>query len=424
MKSIMLRRIGIATLTLVIGVSLVGFGIGQVSAADVEATSKLDAEINELEEQIDDKEDELGALNKKIETYKGTIREKQLEALSLESQISLLETDINAVLAEVELLYAEIEVIKLEIEKFELRIQKVEEDVQVKKDQLKYYLITTYKNDRTTPLEVVLTQDTFSDFFRQVEYVSNLQGQFQATLDEVQALKKIMERQQSALEGKAAELETQQEELSYKNSQLEGEQNYKEGLLADTESSEAEFQRLVGDAQNQQETANSSILALEREVREKLKEKSGAPEEEEEQVIDLPGEIDFMWPVPSQYITAGFRDSTYPFRRYFEHSAIDIRAGQGTPIKATETGVVGIAKDAGMGYSYIMLVHGSGFSTVYGHVSAIYVTPGQYVRKGDTIGLSGATPGTPGAGLFTTGAHLHFEVRLNGIPVNPVLYLP
>ena len=108
----------------------------------------------------------------------------------------------------------------------------------------------------------------------------------------------------------------------------------------------------------------------------------------------------------------------------FKNPAFDIRPSQGSTLTAAASGYVAIAKNAGKGYSYIMIVHGNGLATVYGHVSKIYVQTDEYVVQGQTIGLTGGMPGTSGAGSLTTGPHLHFEVRLNGVPVDPLDYLP
>jgi len=74
-------------------------------------------------------------------------------------------------------------------------------------------------------------------------------------------------------------------------------------------------------------------------------------------------------------------------------------------------------------YAYVLIIHTGNLSTLYGHLSQIYITGDQFVNKGDVVGLSGGRPGTVGAGPFVTGPHLHFEVRSNGIPVDPMGYL-
>lgn len=122
--------------------------------------------------------------------------------------------------------------------------------------------------------------------------------------------------------------------------------------------------------------------------------------------------------------TYGFHDPNYPFREFGEHSGIDIEVNQGTPVKAANSGIVAEAVDGGNnGYSYIIINHENNLSTVYGHLSRVDVSAGEEVSRGGIIGLSGGQIGAPGSGEYTTGPHLHFEIRLNGIAVDPLNYL-
>lgn len=102
------------------------------------------------------------------------------------------------------------------------------------------------------------------------------------------------------------------------------------------------------------------------------------------------------------------------------HQGVDLLAGVGVPVLAARSGVVMQAKSSkGMG-KYIVLRHGVSSTTVYGHLSKIYVRKNQFVRQGDVIGLVGKTGNANYSSML---AHLHFEVRKFGIPQDPLNYL-
>lgn len=104
---------------------------------------------------------------------------------------------------------------------------------------------------------------------------------------------------------------------------------------------------------------------------------------------------------------------------YWElHRAIDITWAEGTRIVAADSGYVALVGSSNTGYGkYVVIDHGNGFQTLYAHFSIFYVKPGQSVRKGEVIGLMGSTG-------RSTGPHLHFEIRKDGIQRNPLNYLP
>ena len=117
------------------------------------------------------------------------------------------------------------------------------------------------------------------------------------------------------------------------------------------------------------------------------------------------------------YISSGFGRRIHPiFRELQYHGGLDFSTGKGQPIKATADGKVIISdKQEGLGLC-IVIDHGFGLQTVYGHCSKSVVTPGQEVKRGDLIGYVGRSG-------ITTGPHLHYEVHENGRPINPSDYL-
>ncbi len=123
----------------------------------------------------------------------------------------------------------------------------------------------------------------------------------------------------------------------------------------------------------------------------------------------------FLKPVPGG-IGSGFGMRYHPILHYFRmHTGVDLHASYGEPVHAADKGLVVFADWRG-GYGRCVIIdHGSGYATVYAHMSSFDVSSGQTVSRGQVIGRVGST------GL-STGPHLHFEVRINGTPVNPLNY--
>ncbi|MEZ4819129.1 MAG: M23 family metallopeptidase [Bdellovibrionota bacterium] len=117
------------------------------------------------------------------------------------------------------------------------------------------------------------------------------------------------------------------------------------------------------------------------------------------------------------YYTSGFGYRISPFTGNRQmHAGIDLYAPIGTPVHSTADGVVTrVANDAGYG-KFLVISHGYGYSSLYGHNSKILVKVGQRIKRGQTISLVGKTG-------RSTGPHLHYEVKLNGVAINPVKYI-
>jgi len=386
--------------------------LGQVGNEDYE----LNIEIKRLNQGIQDKQTQIEKIQEKQESYSRILKQKQAEKASLHNQLAILNNRIAKSELDIESTEVEISRANLEIEKVNLEIIEKDNQISKEKDHLVNVLRLIDKQDNKTSLEILLLNNSFTDFINQTKYLEDINSEIKESLDTLKKYKEQLEGQGIKLAEKKQGLEDLKKELEDKEVLLINEQDNKFFILEQTQLSENEYQSLLQQARREQEQAASEIVSLEKAVRAKITQAQG-------------GKLEFndsglIWPVPKNVITSYFHDPEYPFRYIFEHPGIDIRAGQGSQIKAAASGYVARAKDAGSGYSYIMIVHGDGLATVYGHVSKIYVKDDEYVIQGQAIGLSGGLPGTPGAGRLTTGPHLHFEVRLDGIPVNPLEYLP
>ena len=372
--------------------------------------------IEQLKADISAKKNAIKDLDAQSKEYEEAITAKQNEAASLKNQLAIIENRIAKTEVDIEAKELEIEEIQLEQVSIKLQINEQEEKINSQKEELAELIRLIYKKNQTNYLQVLLTKASFSAYFEEIKYLEKIQSEAGQSLTKVKRAKELLDLKKDTLEAKEQELVQLKKDLIYQKEDLEEKIFLKENLLEETRASEWRYQQLVAELKQEQEEVNATIAGLEEAVREKLRR-------EQDGLAKL-GPADLDWPVPKLKITSYFHDPDYPYRYIFEHPGLDLRAAQGTPVKAAGVGYVAKVRDAGMGYNYIMLVHGENISTVYGHLSKMIVEEGAYVTRGQVIGYSGGTPGTPGAGRLVTGAHLHFEVRLNGIPVDPLDHLP
>ncbi len=373
------------------------------------------SEIDQLNKQIAEKKDKIKELEETINKYNKNIEKKQTEAKSLKNTLSILDNHITKAETDIELTQEKIKQAQLEIEALQLTIADKEAIMEKQRKIITKIIQNINADKRKNYLEVLLTNNSFAEFYDQLQYTMNVFTDLGQSVKVLRLVKEDLQAKQAQVASKKKTYENLKSELESKRGKLQDQSKAKEILLVETKSSELKYRTLLASLKQQYQAVINEQRAYEDQVRKKLAQQN--------KLGDSVGS--FSWPLPSRTITATFHDPDYPFRNVFEHSAIDIRASQGTPVRAAAAGYVARAKVCGTAscYAYVLIVHTGNLSTLYGHLSRIDVGSDQFVNKGDIIGLSGGKPGTVGAGPFVTGPHLHFEVRLNGIPVDPMGYL-
>ncbi|MFZ4632406.1 MAG: murein hydrolase activator EnvC family protein [Patescibacteria group bacterium] len=405
------RNIKIIILTLIFGglLSSVPFVFSQ--------TSNVDAEIDALNQKILNQKKQIDSLRAKQQEYQLQIQAKQKDKVNLSNQLSLLENRLAKAQLDIESTNLEIGKTDLEIKKIEIDSKNLDTQIETQKEHISNLLRLVYKQDQISTLEMLLLNNSLSEFLNQAKYLEDTNQEIGESVADLRSDKERLDSNRKSLDEKNTELVSLKNQLEEKKSNLAYDQESKISILEETKSSERQFQSLLLQAKREQDQAAADIANAESLIRKKMSQK-------EQQKLNS-GNNTIAWPVARNTITTLFHDADYPYRRLIgEHSGVDIRAKQGSSLLAAADGYVAKVKfDGSTKYAYIMIIHGNGLATVYGHISAAYVTQDQYVTQGQAIGRTGGMPGGIGTGPFSSGPHLHFEVRKDGLPVDPQKYL-
>lgn len=386
----------------------------------------LDSSISDNQETMDLVKDQIDGVIDEINTFSNLITAKQeaidkklIDIANVEDSIANKEQEIAQKQVKIAELQAEN---KLNLEKF---------------GKLARYM---YMNNASSQLPVLNGSNDWYDYFVYSDVVKNISGQnydfmkalqasiadqenmireLNQSIETLEAEKLSLQQQKAEYEDEAANLADEKKNLEYDASQK---RNYLNGLAAENRTLKSKIDGLedeIAQANAEREKLNSQIEEL---IRQAQQGSGGG--------YDYSGD-GMRWPLASNFhlITTYFG---YDAWRAGMHRGIDVgNAGiKGAPIYAAQSGrVISVINycshnygknwscGCGGGYgNYVIIDHGGGLSTVYAHCQSIYVSEGQHVSKGDTIGEVGCTG-------WSTGFHLHFEVRKNGVAVNPFNYV-
>lgn len=338
---------------------------------------------------------------------------KQLEASKSDLANYIAELDAN--LADIQAKIAELkEMISTKEQEIEDKTKELEEAVAVQEAQyeaMKSRIKFMYEKGDTLYLELFFGSDNFGDMLNKADYIEMLSSYDRKMLDEyvaqaeyVALCKESLEEEKDVLEEAKKSVEAEEASLNELISAKEQEINAVSSDIKNKEAAIAEYEADIA-------AQNETIAALEKAVAEE-KAKLAA-----EQGRRYDGGI-FTWPAPSYTrISDDYGTRIHPILGVQQfHNGIDMAAPGGSPILAAYDGtVVAAAYSNSMG-NYIMIDHGDSLYTIYMHASALYVSKGQEVSKGQKIAAVGSTG-------RSKGNHLHFSVRKNGSYVSPWSYL-
>lgn len=351
-------------------------------------------------DELEETRRQLEAISRNIDATQSKVTSVKKQESSIMGQIQSLEKEISSTENQITATEDRIAFLEDSIVATQADIEESEQNLKEKSELLSERLVVLHEQGEVTYLEVLLSATDFKDFLTRYEMVNSIIEQDVDLIASINQDKQDLEMRKSDLEVKKKELENALKQQESMRAQLDEQKAEKKQILASVQNERAAFEKAL---QELEETS--------RQLEQMIRQLQGGSSE-------ALGTGVYTWPTP------GFTTITSPYgMRYHPilktrkmHTGVDIGAPMSATIVAADSGKVIHAGWMG-GYGQVIVIdHGNGVSTLYAHQSAFLVGNGATVSKGQAIGKVGSTG-------WSTGPHLHFEVRINGSYTDPMPYI-
>ena len=341
-------------------------------------------------------DDEIDENNQELNELQERIDDSSVEKQSLEGEINGLNRDMTELQIAINKLDTQIAEVQGEISTAEAEIEATQEEIDVVEDMATEQAVELYKNGGVETVEALLNAQSISELNDRLEMMGVAAANNTDALIEYSRLKAEIEEVNRELFAKKDELATKL-----------GDQTKIQDSLAETKATLDDKLAQVTEKLVQDKSHAAGLLAENQELKQEILQTQAPPGVE----IGAPSVAGYIWPLN------GGVTSYYGPRWGRMHTGIDIDGYTGQPIVASKDGNV-ISAGSMSGYGNAVVIdHGGGISTLYAHMSSLGTSGGASVKQGQLVGYVGCTGSC-------TGDHLHFEVRVNGGPTDPMQYLP
>ena len=392
MKKIGLKILGILIITII---------LAQFNTVIAVTKSELNASSNETDQKIEEAKEELENINtQKSETLQ---------------QVEELITEISSYQTEIDELDNKLSEINTQIEDAQNQLNQKQEDYDSQQELLEKRLVATYEAGETSYLDVLLSSDSLTDLISNYYLISEIATSDMELMDKIKQEQAEIETAKQNLESSKKELDNTRAQKQQKATELQNAKTQKDNYVAQLSEEEKNTQAELEQFEQDKRDIQAQLAAIAKQ------EAANAGNSNISNITNNPSSSGYIRPIAGYSITTGWMG-------YRGHTGVDFSGSgiAGKPILAAKAGTV--VTSTALRYSngnyrsygeYIVINHHDGTMTLYAHGApgSRLVSEGQTVSQGQQI-MSVGTTGN------STGYHLHFEVRVNGTPVNPAPYLP